>query len=91
MREEFARVAKDGVTEKEVEEAKKGLLESRSVNRSQDTMLAPGWVSYLAEDADWTKSLELDKAISRLTVDDVNRAVHPRWPTSRLSPRIISS
>ena len=75
MREEFARVAKDGVTEKEVEEAKKGLLESRSVNRSQDTMLATGWVSYLAEDADWTKSLELDKAISRLTVDDVNRAV----------------
>ena len=74
MREEFARVAKDGVTEKEVEEAKKGLLESRSVNRSQDTMLATGWVSYLAEDADWTKSLELDKAISRLTVDDVNRA-----------------
>ncbi len=74
MREELERVLKDGVTEKELEEAKRGLLDSRAVNRSQDEMVAAGWVNYLAEGTDWTKSRELDEAIQKLTVSDVNRA-----------------
>lgn len=75
MREELDRAVRDGVTEAEVEEAKKGLLDSRAVNRSQDEMIAGGWVNYLAEGADWTKSKELDAAIAKLTVEDVNRAI----------------
>ena len=75
MREELERVLRDGVTEKEVAEAKKGLLESRAVNRSQDEMIASGWVTYLQEGADWSKSKALDEAIAKLTVADVNAAV----------------
>ena len=75
MREELERVARDGVTEQEVAEAKKGLLDSRAVNRSQDDMIAAGWVGYLAEDSDWSKSKKLDEAIAKLTIEDVNRAV----------------
>ena len=44
-REEIARILKDGVTEKELQEAKKGLLQSRAVNRAQDDYLAQGWKS----------------------------------------------
>lgn len=75
MREELERVLRDGVTEQEVEEAKKGLLESRAVNRSQDDMVANGWVTYLQQGADWSKSKALDEAIAKLTVTDVNAAV----------------
>ncbi|MCI6530800.1 MAG: insulinase family protein [Mesosutterella sp.] len=75
MREEMDRIVREGVTAKEVEEAKKGLLQSRAVNRSQDDMIAGGWVSYLEEGADWSKSKKLDEAIAKLTPEDVNRAV----------------
>lgn len=75
MRDELAKVYRDGITEQELEEAKRGLLDYRAINRAQDGMLAGGWVRYLEKGQDWSQSKKLDDAIRALTVADVNAAV----------------
>ena len=74
-REEIARIVKDGVTEKELEEAKKGILESRAVNRAQDDYLAQGWLEFLATNRTYAFSAEFEKGVEKLTVADVNKAL----------------
>jgi len=75
MKEEIARVVKDGVTEKELEEAKKGLIQSRAVNRAQDDYLAQSWLVFLDTDKTFAYSKEFEDDIQKLTVDEVNAAL----------------
>ena len=74
-REEIARILKDGVTEKELQEAKKGLLQSRAVNRAQDDYLAQGWLGFLAMGKTFAYSKAFDDAVEKLTVADVKAAL----------------
>ena len=75
LRDELAKAFRDGITEKELEEAKRGLIESRAVNRAQDTVLAGNWLTLLETGRDWTFSKEMEAAIVKLTVEDVNAAL----------------
>ncbi|MGH9365975.1 MAG: insulinase family protein, partial [Thermoanaerobaculia bacterium] len=64
FREEIARALKDGFTEKEIQEAKSGWLQSRQVTRAQDPQLARTLSQYLflkrtlAWDAGFEKKIE---------------------------------
>ncbi|HEY2583549.1 MAG TPA: pitrilysin family protein [Mucilaginibacter sp.] len=75
FKEEIEKVAKNGFTEQELAEAKKGYLQSRQVTLAQDASLANtlNTYSYYGEKiAFWQK---MDDAISKLTLQDVNKAV----------------
>ena len=75
MREELARFVKDGITEKELAEAKDGLLTSTANARASDGTVA-GILRgnlYLDRTMQWTADHE--QAIRALTVEQVNAAI----------------
>ena len=72
--EEIDRVIKDGFTQEELDEAKKGFIEYRAVNRSQDNLVAYHWVQMMNEGLDWTEAEDRDTTIRNLTLEEVNAA-----------------
>ncbi len=72
--EEIERVLKEGFTQEELDEAKKGYTDYRTINRSQDAIVATQWIHLMKEGRDWTESKENDEKIRRLTLKDVNDA-----------------
>lgn len=72
--EEIDRVIKDGFTQEELDEAKKGYIDYRNVNRSQDALVASHWVGLMQEGQDWTEAKRNDEKVMKLTLDDVNKA-----------------
>jgi zinc protease len=74
IREELERARRDGFTAKEVEDAKKGLLQERLVNRSQDGILAGAWVSNLDLGRTFEFSRQFEDRLKALTPGEVNAA-----------------
>ena len=72
--EEIDRVLKDGFTQQELDEAKKGFIEYRAVNRSQDNLIAYHWCNMMNEGVDWTEAAQRDENVRKLTLEDVNAA-----------------
>ena len=72
--EEIDRVIKDGFTQEELDEAKKGYIDYRNVNRSQDALVASHWVGLMQEGQDWMEAKRNDEKVIKLTLDDVNKA-----------------
>lgn len=72
--EEFKRVIKDGFTQKELDDAVKGVLQGNRINRAKDNRL----VSTLTGNIDLNRTMQWDKAyeekLRNLTVEEVNEA-----------------
>ena len=83
--EEIDRVLKDGFTQEELDEAKKGYTDYRAINRSQDGIVASQWIALMKEGRDWTESKENDEKIRRLTLKDVNDAFKKMVDPKRLT------
>lgn len=75
FREEVERAARDGFTPEELEAAKTGWLKSREVGRSSDATLAGMLSNDLFYGRDFKFDAAQDKAVRRLTLDQVNAAV----------------
>lgn len=75
MKEEIARLIKDGVTDTELAEAKKGWLQSRNVSRSQDGELSGQLTGLVFEDRDIGFQGNLEKKVSNLTKEQVMEAM----------------
>ncbi|MDQ6619533.1 MAG: insulinase family protein [Pseudomonadota bacterium] len=75
IREELARVVKEGFSDAEVDEAKRGLMQERRLQRAQDTALAGGLANQLYLGRTFRKSAEIDAAIEAMTTQQVNAAV----------------
>jgi zinc protease len=86
VREEIERMLEDGLTDKEIADAKSGMLQERLLNRSSDGTLASTWTSYLDLGRTFTShSLAFEERIKSLTAADVNatlrRHVDPKKMT----------
>lgn len=75
MQEEIAKFVNEGVTEQELLEAKKGILQSREVSRAQDDYLAHSWLAFMQSGKTFAFSKQFEDRIEALTVEDVNRAI----------------
>jgi zinc protease len=73
--EEVARALKDGFTPAEVQQAKQGLLSQRRLSRAQDPVLAGALANYLDLGRTMAMSGQVDEAIDKLTVEQVNAAL----------------
>jgi zinc protease len=85
FKEEVDKAVKEGFTEQEVAEAKKGYLQSRSVSLAQDNALAGtlNTYAYFGENiAFWQK---LDDAVSKLTTAQINAAAKKYYDSSKIS------
>jgi len=85
MREELERVRKDGFTESEVAEAKKGYLQGEQVARAQDSSLARALAGglYLGRTLSWNEDFE--KKIAALTSADIAAAMRKHLDPAKFS------
>ncbi|MBU4612151.1 insulinase family protein [Achromobacter sp. GG226] len=75
LREELARVVKEGFTEEEVREGVDALLNQRRLTRAQDGALANAWLGYLDTGRTFAWSAKIDEQLAALTTDQVNAIV----------------
>ncbi|MEA2164999.1 MAG: zinc protease [Thermoanaerobaculia bacterium] len=78
FKEEVDKAVKEGFTAAEIAEAKKGLLESRKLQRAQDAGLSRTLATELFTNRTLAWDAAMDKKISDLTVEQVNAAVR-KW------------
>jgi zinc protease len=74
VREELERARKEGFTAAEVDDAKKGLLQSRLLNRSQDPVVAGAWISNLDLGRSFAFSKQFEDRLRAVTPEQVNAA-----------------
>jgi zinc protease len=74
VREELERARKEGFTAAEVDDAKKGLLQSRLLNRSQDPVVAGAWVSNLDLGRSFAFSKKFEESLRAVTLEQVDAA-----------------
>ncbi len=85
MREELQNMLKDGFTAKEVDDARRGLLQARAINRSDSGVLAGAWVGNLDLGRTFAFSRQVEDRLRALTADDVNAAVRRHIDLARLT------
>jgi len=71
VREEIDRMLKDGFAQKELDDARNGLLQERLINRSDDGALAAGWLGLLDAGRTYAFSKQLEDRIRVLTPADL--------------------
>jgi zinc protease len=74
VKDELARVLKDGFTADEIARAKSGLLQQRLQTRAQDGSVASGWTTFMFLGRTFAWSKEFEDKILALNVDRVNAA-----------------
>lgn len=75
FKEEILKAVNEGFTAEEVEAAKSGWLQSRSVNRAQDASVASSLNNYLFTSRTMKWDEELEKKVQALTVTEINAAM----------------
>ena len=75
VREEVDRMLKDGFTQKEIDDARNGMLQERLINRSDDGALAGGWLGLLDAGRTYAFSKQLEDRIRALTPADLTATV----------------
>ena len=75
FREEIARALKDGFTQQELDEARKGLLSARTLARAQDNVLANTLANNLYLGRTFAISQKVDDQLAAATLDGVNAAL----------------
>jgi len=76
LNEEFGRAVRDGFTDKEVDDAKKAMLQERALARAQDGRLASELVKQAYLDRTFAFSGRVDAEIASLSTQEVNAALH---------------
>ena len=85
FKEEIARVLKDGFTDKEVAEAKKGWLQQRQGSRSSDGPLSRQINSYLFLDRTIAWDAAFERQVEGLTAAKVNAAMRKHITPDKIS------
>lgn len=85
IREEIERATRDGFTQKELDDARNGLLQERLLARSEDATLAGAWVGNLYLDRTFAFSKQIEDRIRTLTVADLNAAWRKHIDVSKLT------
>ena len=85
LREEIERARRDGFTAKEVEDAKKGTLQERATNRSQDAVLAGAWTANMDLGRTFAFSKQFEDRMRAVTVDQVNAAFRKYIDPARMT------
>lgn len=84
LQEELAKALKDGFTAQELAEAQRGLLSFRRLSRAQDAAIAAGLANNLYLERTFAVSAQVDAAIEKLTLAQVNDALRRYVTPERL-------
>ena len=81
FKEEIARFIEDGITEDELQSAVQGWIQAQNVSRAKDNELSSVINNNLYYDRDMNFQKALEERVSKLTVEDVNRAIRKHFKT----------
>ncbi len=84
VKEEVARVLREGVSAQELAQAQQALLNQRRLSRAQDPVVANGWQFNLEHGRTFAQSRKLDDQIAALTVEQVNAALRRHLDPARI-------
>ncbi|MCX7902414.1 MAG: insulinase family protein, partial [Burkholderiaceae bacterium] len=85
VREEIERMLKDGFNAREIEDARKGLLQERLLARADDATLAVQWTQLLDADRTFAFSRQLEERLRALTAAQVLAAVRRHIDPARMT------
>jgi len=85
VREELARVLKDGFSAAELTGAKSGLMQQRIQTRADDSAVAAGWTSYLFRDRTYAWSKQFEDKLGAVTLPQLNAAFRKAVDPAKLS------
>lgn len=86
VREEIERMRKDGLTDKEIADARSGLLQERLLNRSSDRALAATWSQYLDLGRSFTGfSAPFEARLKALSAAEVNAALRRHLDPAKMT------
>jgi zinc protease len=83
--DELAKLVQNGVTDEELEKAKKGYLQQRQVQRTNDGSLAGQLASHLYVGRTMRFEADEEAKIAALTVEEVNAAIRKRLDPKKLT------
>ncbi len=84
FKQELARALKDGFSAAELREAQRGLVNLRRLSRAQDARVAPALAANLELGRSFQVAQQVDDAIGRLTLEQVNAALRKYIDPERL-------
>lgn len=85
VREEIARITRQGFTQDELLRAKSGILQQRNQQRAQDGGIAGGWTALLDLDRTYLWQQQLDLKIADLTLEQLNAAARKYFDPAKMS------
>jgi zinc protease len=85
FKEEIEKILKEGITEKELADAKKSMLQARMLGRSEDQQLVGRLDKYLFFNRTMEWDTKFESAINALTVDAVNKALKKHIDLKKIS------
>ncbi|MCE2690918.1 MAG: insulinase family protein [Rubrivivax sp.] len=84
VKEEIARVLREGVSAQELAQAQQALLNQRRLSRAQDPVVAGGWQFNLEHGRSFAQARRLDDQIAAVTVEQVNAALRRHLDPARI-------
>lgn len=88
VREELDRSLREGFTQKELEDARNGILQERLLARSEDATLAGAWIGNLYADRTFAFSRQVEERMRTLTLAELNAAWRRHIDPARMSVSI---
>ncbi len=85
IREEIERARRDGFTARELDDAKKGTLQERATNRSQDNVLANAWAANMDLGRTFAFSKQFEDRLRSVTLAQVNDAFRKYIDPARIT------
>jgi zinc protease len=83
--EELARAARGSLTQKEVDDAKRALMQQRRIARAQDSTIAGALVTQAYLGRTFAESAKVDAAIEAVTLEQANAALAKYLATDRIA------
>jgi zinc protease len=84
VKEEIARMLREGVGAQELAQAQQALLNQRRLSRAQDPAVAGGWQFNQEHGRTFAQSRKLDDQIAAVTVEQVNAALRRHLDPARI-------
>ncbi len=84
-KEELNKLVNDGITQEELDAAKKGLIQYRENGRTKDNSLASRLNANLELNRTMAVSKAIDEKIKTLTLEEVNAAIKKHWNPAKMS------
>jgi zinc protease len=85
FKDELSKLLKDGITQQELDDAKKSLIQARQLGRANDKQLVSKLNTYIFLNRTMQFDSDYEAQLMKLTIDDVNKAMKKHIDINKIS------